>query len=1204
LAQPRFFHLCFLIAFVFAALGFVSQKTVYADDPRVSIAYTAWDDYFFYAAFEVNDHNVISKNRTPVSQPQDDDDVEVFFNTNPAKASDVRTSSTYQMAVSAGSGSYFSVGNGTKIPKGKLVLTYKYAVTIDGTLNDPSDNDTGFTVELAIPWQELGLTGPPGPGQTFGFNAISRNRESMDVPAQSFVSLSPSVLTSDDIQNPSKWTKMQFLSTLGDQTSGPAMVYCPRVSSDTQYPTIDGVVRMGEWNTKYGYSFGQSLIAGAAPSKDEEPNITESPFATTEQPVVSTPRTSQQPAAPANPASDGYMLTLPGGGEIHVGKLKPQPPAPVIVTVPDQNGHHKITKYPGSDTNPLAPNLPPDIDAQNPIGPTIDPGASLSLTQQKDLAPLIIAPYFCCDQPSTKQWVDQPINAVGPAFGGRHAQWHKDQLADARRAGIDVILPVVDADDQKSQWGLAALVEALKEMKHDGQDYPLLGLKIAGDNAVNAVKEFLTIVPQEFRAEVILPDSQSNQRAYIIFADTQPDVTAIKKVVTDEFDSPDTVVVTTPAGSNLVRITKVSPGGLGTDGTFVGRLQTHTIADQWQKVYTSNPNWVYIDSWNDFQNGTEIAASRQYGEQYADFTRASGLKWSGADQWDAKYLQNDAPAVIAQKTIYTVSVRVENNGSLPWRAGEGYSLCYRWYKDGRLYDDSAPRLPLNADVYPGESATLSVGVVAQNSAGVDLEPGHYTLVFDMLQGQSRWFSYVGSRPLRIPVRVEDKIDSPQALAEVIRSTTPAVLDNDGIYTVSLFIRNEGQELWTPTNVTVTLDGNRTAAQGTFSGPVYPGAIGMLTTTIQLPSGEPVGKMSKLIWTIKTPGTTQTWSEHSLIVEHDLGASFAENDVPRTVKTNDSIDAKAALYNKGPYTWNKGTWKIGYQWLYLDGTPATKESIAGALDTDAAPDTETATNIKLDAPGYPGKYQLVLDLQNAAGDSTLDEKVTRGAAVLPMIVSVEDGKNADAQTVSLEKYFTGIGTDYEGGVTNADFDGNGNALPAEFMPPDGTMELDVNPLLVGKAGPPEYPSGYYSAESGDLNESNHRIAFLYGAKASNNEINCNGQQIDIPSGKWKAIHILATAVGSDNVVPGQFIVGYKDGDVTETVQIANWAKISDPAAGTVALRLPYKLNKGAIVEASPVFLADYALPADPSRHVSHLTLPTNKQIKILAVTVER
>ena len=134
------------------------------------------------------------------------------------------------------------------------------------------------------------------------------------------------------------------------------------------------------------------------------------------------------------------------------------------------------------------------------------------------------------------------------------------------------------------------------------------------------------------------------------------------------------------------------------------------------------------------------------------------------------------PRTILPKTLYQVPVRIENAGTLPWRAGEGYSLCARWYTaDGRLADDSAPRIPIGRDVLPGQCVTLSVGLVARNSYGDDLDPGDYVLVVDMVQGQYKWFSYAGDHPLQVPVHVVaagDATVKPQAT--FLGTTTPTV----------------------------------------------------------------------------------------------------------------------------------------------------------------------------------------------------------------------------------------------------------------------------------------------------------------------------------------------------------------------------------------------------------------------------------------------
>lgn len=51
----------------------------------------------------------------------------------------------------------------------------KYAVVLNGSLNDSSDVDTGYTVELAIPWHELDLR--PALGLTFGLNVANGDND-------------------------------------------------------------------------------------------------------------------------------------------------------------------------------------------------------------------------------------------------------------------------------------------------------------------------------------------------------------------------------------------------------------------------------------------------------------------------------------------------------------------------------------------------------------------------------------------------------------------------------------------------------------------------------------------------------------------------------------------------------------------------------------------------------------------------------------------------------------------------------------------------------------------------------------------------------------------------------------------------------------------------------------------------------------------
>jgi hypothetical protein len=76
----------------------------------------------------------------------------------------------------------------------------------------------------------------------------------------------------------------------------------------------------------------------------------------------------------------------------------------------------------------------------------------------------------------SSQFTSVPLDGIGPWFSALRTQWHKDQLPDVRKAGIDVILPVYlgDATSKKS-WstqGLDCLVQAMKELSSTQKEVP------------------------------------------------------------------------------------------------------------------------------------------------------------------------------------------------------------------------------------------------------------------------------------------------------------------------------------------------------------------------------------------------------------------------------------------------------------------------------------------------------------------------------------------------------------------------------------------------------------------------------------------------------------------------------------------------------------------------------------------------------------
>ena len=929
-----------------------------------------------------------------------------------------------------------------------------------------------------------------------------------------------------------------------------------------------------------------------------------------------TPRPA--PVAPPTPIAKApavgppTSIELPGGGSI---KIVPGG----IHTVPGERTATNDTGDSGVDTrprrNPLTPKFPAGY---TPAAPPVSLTGSLQLTPAK--APALVMAIYRIDYNADgrkapaqnvsnaqgrTQLIDQPMDGAGPWFSGLRASWHRQQLSEMRRAGVDIALIRARKDDPLLPKELSALTQALKEMAADGDDYPLIGVCRSGPDTAD-YNDVYSRIPAEFRSSLELPTSEGHPEpaAYLVYdADGKSDTSGAKLS-----DGGQVVIL-----SSADNIATVTPGGAH-GGQIAARQGGDAYAASWASAIDAHPAMVVIDSWNDFSHGTELAPSRQYGQHYVDQTRLKTIEFNGDHQWHAKYLAEASPRTIQQKRLYQIPIRIENAGSLPWRAGEDYALCPRWYKDGRLFDDSAPRVPLGRNVAPGQSITLSVGVVAINGYGDSLEPGDYTLVFDMVQGVDRWFSYASDIPLQVPVTVVKAGDDAATTRQDVTflgAETPTVLGAGAAYDTQVTLRNDGSAPWPAGKTDLVykiqgMTGDSLAAYAVSDGvpvsaaPVLPGQVVTVPVTVAMSaSGKPLTPGEyRIHWYLKpasgdivTAGSHDEWVQ---VTDSDSAASFVLSDVPRTVSAGRDADAHLAVENLGTTAWAKTDRKIGYHWYYLDGSeaawaggalaPLTKSVLPGRADGDIV--------AKFHAPDQPGRYILAWDVQKPDGSWQSTSPISRGTDLYPMIISVT-GRSGDAVPVDLASAANAAGVFGGGASDGVDFDGKGGALPSEMLPPDASGEPEINPLLAPKPGAPLYPAGYYSGLSSD----NHARTYLF-PTGKNNIIVCKGQQISLPGGNYKAIHLLAAATGGAPVT-ATFSPGPSARSGSLTLQ--DW--LQAPPAGAAGWWAPYHIAQG-VPAAAPCYLGDYTIAVDPSVKISSLTLPNDPSIKIVAISLEK
>jgi hypothetical protein len=80
------------------------------------------------------------------------------------------------------------------------------SVTYDGSLNDNTDDDAGYTIEVAIPWSGLGIPFP-SVGETLGFELMMNDQDDSDTRiAEVWANLD-----GGDVNNPGGWGKLVFV---------------------------------------------------------------------------------------------------------------------------------------------------------------------------------------------------------------------------------------------------------------------------------------------------------------------------------------------------------------------------------------------------------------------------------------------------------------------------------------------------------------------------------------------------------------------------------------------------------------------------------------------------------------------------------------------------------------------------------------------------------------------------------------------------------------------------------------------------------------------------------------------------------------------------------------------------------------------------------------------------------------------------------
>jgi hypothetical protein len=575
------------------------------------------------------------------------------------------------------------------------------------------------------------------------------------------------------------------------------------------------------------------------------------------------------------------------------------------------------------------------------------------------------------------------------------------------------------------------------------------------------VREFYLHVPEEFRATVQLPASRLSPGDTIGAASTSQGVAYIVRLINEaavkdvdngfityanrrfaqEFGArllwvgtpglrarvtgldavspfPAATQPATILGTGWVRTGSFGPGYDNSLHDPAARIRPRENGQQtvldFRKIIDSDPEWVFIDSWNGYTQGTDIAPTLQHGLLYRDLLRAAVLQYKQAADYAAHFVKATVPRVMQPGSVYQVEVAVQNSGTSDWDVFNIASLTYRWLKNGEPVGEQGIQISSTGQVR-GDTRSYLIGVTSPIKEGKTLPAGQYELEFNMTRrvgSDTVWFDQERTAPYRVPVTVGP---APASRPYWISSTMSALTRRGATYPAQIRLRNDGSETWKKGVTSVGYRWRRvsTYLKGAADDKDLPAVEG---GRVAVDADVPPGRMI----TVEVPVTTgdaqgrplQTWSPQEdwvYVLEWDIhdgqkylgqagGATYREPvevldrdpapcfigcSLPSDLVAGRTEKITVGLRNCGPDTWKKDRDKVVVHWYYMDGTEASWNDDALLLQEDVPPFSRSQMTVPIET--LIKAYGLEDPKGKKKKEREKKEKPDPGAAQTTMVV---------------------------------------------------------------------------------------------------------------------------------------------------------------------------------------------------------------------------
>jgi alpha-mannosidase len=140
----------------------------------------------------------------------------------------------------------------------------------------------------------------------------------------------------------------------------------------------------------------------------------------------------------------------------------------------------------------------------------------------------------------------------------------------------------------------------------------------------------------------------------------------------------------------------------------------------------------------------------------------------------------------------------------------------------------------------------------------------------------------------------------------------------------------------------------------------------------------------------------------------------------------------------------------------------------------------------------------------------------------------------------------------------------------------------------------------SAEQAGNEEIGAGVVFKLGPPNHPNAI--SGKTIDLPAEKFQSIRLLAVGLNG-NQRAQSFIVNYSDGTSSTFMQsLSDWSDPGNARGESVASEMQYRVMGDGSKDGNPFYTHAYSFSLDSSKAIKSISLPANRDVVVLAVTL--